>query len=354
MKHWKIVLVVAIFASLLIPGTSLARVHNATGSVKFSDSDPSFSTNLSDRLTVSISEIFAFSGRNYYAWLSSDDQSSFLALGIIELDGSGNGKLTYPSPTGENLIDGYNGFWLSLEAANAVSTKPDSGTIVMSDVTVPGSMAHIRHVMSAWKPSADGKGLAVGSREQTDKALTHTNLSVNSDSLEKVQQHAHHVVNIVEGSSGDNYDNSFGDPGDGFGVLTYAGDAGKHSGFAAGVDGVSANVALHSVHVEDTSKNVVNWATQARDKALEAIATTDLATAKAAITEAQSLMDWALNGKDGSSAPVIDGGGRPNRVPAWPVHGRVQPSLRQDSSQWPRHDLEGHSRRPRARGKAVL
>ena len=170
-------------------------------------------------------------------------------------------------------------------------------------------MAHIRHVMSAWKPADDDKGLAVGSREQTNIALTHANLSVNSASLADIQNHAHHVINIVEGSSGDNYDVSFGDPGDGFGVLKYAADANKHSGFAAGADGASGNVALHSVHVQDTSSNVVTWATQARDKALEALATTDVATAKAAMVEAQGLLDSALNGKDGSNAPVIDGGG---------------------------------------------
>jgi hypothetical protein len=170
-------------------------------------------------------------------------------------------------------------------------------------------MAHIRHVMSAWTPAADGKGLAVGSREQTNTALTHANLSVNSTALSDIQAHAHHVINVVEGSSGDNYDASFGDPGDGFGVLLYAADANKHSGFAAGVDGASANVALHSVHVQDTSTNVVNWATLARDKALEAVATDDVAIAEAAMIDAQGLLDSALNGLAGSNAPVIDGGG---------------------------------------------
>ena len=123
MKYRMIALVVALFASLLFPGTSLARVHNATGSASFSDSDPSFSTNLSDQLTVSISNIFADSGKSYYAWLSSDDQNSFLALGTIGLDGSGGGTLTYTSPTGENLIDNYNGFWVSSESAGAVPTE---------------------------------------------------------------------------------------------------------------------------------------------------------------------------------------------------------------------------------------
>ena len=122
MKYWKIVLVVSLFASILFPGTALARVHNATGSAKFSDSDPSFSTNLSDQLTVSISDIFADAGKNYYAWLSSDDQSSFLALGILELDGSGGGSLTYTSPTGQTLIDGYIGSCASSGTAASAST----------------------------------------------------------------------------------------------------------------------------------------------------------------------------------------------------------------------------------------
>ena len=179
----------------------------------------------------------------------------------------------------------------------------------MSDVILPGSMAHIRHVISAWTPATDGKGQAVGSREQTDIALTHASLAVNSNNLSGIQLHAHHVINIVEGLSGDNYDASFGNPGDGFGVLQYAADANKHSGFAAAVEGASANVMLHSVHVQDTSTNVVNWATRARDKALEAIDSTTYTGGSVPMVEAQRLLDWALNGKDGSSAPVIDGGG---------------------------------------------
>ncbi len=307
MKYWKFVIVIVFSVILLLPATSLARVHNATGKVSFSDSDVSFSSNLSDQLTVSIENIFASEGKSYYAWLSSDDQSSFLALGAIELDGSGGGTLTYISPTGENLIDNYNGFWV--ESTDVLSTQPDADSIVMNDVILNGSMSHIRHVMSTWAPAADGKGLAVSSREQTNIALTHARLSVNATSMDNLQLHAHHVINIIEGSSGDNYDASFGDPGDGFGILKYAADAGKHSGFSSAAEGASANVALHSVHVQDTSTNVVNWATQARDKALESVATTNQVTAILAMIEARNLLDWALNGKDGSTAPVIDGGG---------------------------------------------
>jgi hypothetical protein len=39
MKHWRIILAVAVIASFLLPATSVALVHNATGSVSFSDSD---------------------------------------------------------------------------------------------------------------------------------------------------------------------------------------------------------------------------------------------------------------------------------------------------------------------------
>ena len=203
----------------------------------------------------------------------------------------------------------HNGFWVSVESGNTVPAVPDVDSIVMSDVILQGSMDHMRHVMSTWPPAHESKGLAVGSREQTDIALLHANLSVGSTSLADIQSHAHHVINIIEGTEGLNYDASFGDPGDGFSVLLYAADARKHAGFAASVDGASSNVALHAVHVEDTSTNVENWATQARDKALESLTATDVASAQAAMVEAQSLLDWALNGRDGSSAPIIDGGG---------------------------------------------
>ena len=301
MKYWKIILAVSLMASLLLPAASLAKIHNATGTVSFSDSDAikprvdleeeaeSFSSNLSDKLTVSIQNIFEpgidaddeegggqpelLEVGVYFAWLSSDDQSSFLPLGATGLDGSGGGSLTDISPTGQNLIDNYNGIWVT--RTDVLSTQPYEERVVMSDVILPGSMAHIRHVMSAWSSAPDGKGLAMGSREQTDVALTHASLSVNSTSLANIQLHARHVINIVEGSSGANYDASFGDPGDGFGVLTYAADAAKHAGFAAAVEGASSGVMLHSVHVQDTSTNVVSWATVARDKALEALAAMD-------------------------------------------------------------------------------
>ena len=105
----------------------------------------------------------------------------------------------------------------------------------MSDVVPAGSMAHIRHVISAWAPAAGGKGLAVGPRSRLSIAPIHATLA-------NVQAHARYVVYIVEGSSEANYDASLGDPGDGSGMLNYAADADKHSGFAAGVDGGSAYV----------------------------------------------------------------------------------------------------------------
>ena len=92
-------------------------------------------------------------------------------------------------------------------------------------------------------------------------------------------------------------------------MLHYAADAIKQSGLAAQAAGASANVALHGQYVRDTSSNVVNWVTQARDKALEALANDQVLIANGAMLGVEGLLDWALNGKDGSDAPVIDGGG---------------------------------------------
>ena len=63
-------------------------------------------------------------------------------------------------------------------------------------------------------------------------ALTHATLSSTSTTLSNVGAHACHVVNIIEGSAGANYDPTCGDPGDGFGVLNYANDTVLHAGLS--------------------------------------------------------------------------------------------------------------------------
>ena len=80
------------------------------------------------------------------------------------------------------------------------------------------------------------------------------------------------MINIIEGTDGPNYDASFGDPGDGLGVLAHAADR-KHAGFAAGAAEDDAVIGTHGQLVDQYGKNAADWATLARDTALSDVLT---------------------------------------------------------------------------------
>ena len=133
--------------------------------------------------------------------------------------------------------------------------------------------------MSVWPGSADGGGLGVGARREIGVARLHAELAkaaVDDGDVDGAKQHAEHVVNILEGASGENFVDLDGNgtaqnPGDGFGALLYVADAGKHAGFAAAADDADAEVLLHGQHVVDCQANVGTWGTGAREKALDVL-----------------------------------------------------------------------------------
>jgi LPXTG-motif cell wall-anchored protein len=306
--------------------TGAAVLADAGGVGNFSDDAAN-----SDKMTVVLTDFAALdSNQAYEGWLVSDDGNDKLSLGIWELDASGGGVFTFTSPTGDNLIDKYDKLVVTIEPVPDNDPGPSSD-VAGSDMIPSGSMAHIRHVISAWAPSVDGVGLNVGARSQAVTALAHANLAndaANDGDLDGAKNHAEHVVNIIEGSEGANFgdlndDGSAQNPGDGFGLLVYAGDGGKHAGFAMGTDDADAEVLLHGQHVVDTQANVVGWATMVRDQALDVLGATDLPMAQ---TYTAMMVDYATNALEGFDAngngvvqPITGEGGAQTAY----VHGQL-------------------------------
>ena len=116
----------------------------------------------------------------------------------------------------------------------------------------------------------------------------------------------------VKGAEGANYDSSCGDPGDGFGVLKYAADTSLHASLSiTGLD--DAMITAHSREVADSAKQAGRWATDARDAALNAVATTDITAARLFAGNAESILTNALNGfdadADGTAERITGEGG---------------------------------------------
>ncbi len=270
------------------------------GSVTFRDSNA-----LSDSLVISLSGVPApVAGTAYEGWLIGANGK--VSTGVLTVTDAGAINSTYVSPTGANLVAAYYSFAISEEPVP--DSDPDTpGTVLYSDTIPSGAFLHMGHLLSSWPANPSSKGLVVGLREQVDVARTHAVLADNSTTLASVQSHAHHVINIIEGSGGANYVAAFGDPGDGNGVLNYAADAIVHATLAKNAAPDDATVTANADGVIATANNVITWATTARDNALLATVQTSLdIVTTLSIDNAVSNLTSALEGRDGDGDGTVE------------------------------------------------
>lgn len=124
--------------------------------------------------------------------------------------------------------------------------------------------------------------------EQIRVAITHATFSLNSDELGPRLTHAHHVVNILEGAMGPNFDGSKGNPGDGYGALNYAADAAKANEGAASA----------------LAQNTLAYLRWADEEAVAATRATDFAAAGVAIHRALAFLSAALGEESDDSVTI--------------------------------------------------
>ena len=263
---------------------------------------------LSDAITYSMSGVtLPAADKSYEGWLVSDNGKVKLSTGVMTVNSDGTIAHTFTSPDGEDLILNYDKVLITEEPVPDDDPGP-SGAFVFSHQIPAGGIAYIRHLLSSWPGGAE-KGILTNLKEQLDVGIVHGTLAKNSTTLADVHKHAHHVINILEGENGANFDASFGNPGDGFGALNHAADR-KHAGFAAGSAADDAVILAGSTLVDTTGKNAADWATAARDQALTVLATTNVALAKIFLgpggNTVISSLEAARNGFDADTDGTIE------------------------------------------------
>lgn len=303
-------------AIAILMSVTIAMAQDGGGSVSVRDSNPGNLTEfLSDQATVQFTNIPALpANKAYEGWFVSDNGP--VSAGILVPDAKGNinqtaSLMSGDSPSGENIFSQYHTFVISIEPV------PDDAPGPSADkpygYTIPtGAFAHIGHLIYSWAPNpayttgfhnGTPKGITVGLREQISTALTHASLSASSSTLAVVKQHACHVVNIIEGTGdgkGANFDATCGNPGDGFGVLSYAADTIKHADFASNATPGEASVVANRAKVVATTASATDKASLARDLALRVKDQDQFDAAVVTIRSAQQILAAALD--DATSA----------------------------------------------------
>ena len=262
---------------------------------------------LSDAITYSLAEVDPPAASTVYeGWLVSDDGSVKLSTGIMDVQEDGTIDHTYVSPDAVNLIEFYDKVVITVEPVPDDDPGP-SDVILLSHAIPAGGMVHIRHLLVLWTQPADSTlGIIPNLQAQLDVAILHADLALSSDTIEDVRLHTHHVINVIEGTGGANFDASFGNPGDGWGAIPRAQNAQTHANLAiAGAPGDEV-IAAHAALVELTGQNAEDWAGLARDSVVnKVLPEAGGALAKVWVLEAKGFLLAARSGLDADSDGII-------------------------------------------------
>ena len=301
MPKSKFLLVLALLLLLAVPATVVLSDGHGLGegtATVFDDAG------MSDGLEVSLTGAAApDAGKEYAVWLVAEEQAAFLRVGTLSVGEDGSASLTFDSSSdghsGDNLVATYSGWAISIEDAGSSPDTP-SNQGEASEVFEGDMLGNVRDLVMSMS----------GLRAQLELASMHAGFAAESDTVEDVMKHSHHVVNILEGSGGANYDGSHGDPGDGTGALGYAAMAKAAASAVGGSGEEGSKRAMYSAMANTAAANAEMYAMMARDAALSAAAQDDVDLAKIFVgpggRTAISLLEAAMYGFDADGDNMVE------------------------------------------------
>ena len=286
MPKSKFLLVLALLLLLAVPATVVLSDGHGVGegtATVFDDAG------MSDGLKVSLTGSAApGAGKEYVVWLATAMQKSVMRVGALDVAEDGTASLTFDSGsdgyTGDNLLDTYSGWAVSIEDAGSSPDRPSNQGEVseLFDDYMAGQMRTLVMAMSDLKDSLE-------------MASMDANTAAGSDSLDDVKSAMSDVVEAIDGSGG---------------ALAQAGLA-KSAAIIVGSfgeDGSSRAMYADMAHTSVT--NAEMYAAMARDAAQSALDQDDVDLAKIFVGPGGktviSLLEAAANGFDANGNTMIE------------------------------------------------
>jgi plastocyanin/uncharacterized membrane protein YozB (DUF420 family) len=248
----------------------------------------------------------------YNAWLVNTAENRALNMGEVEPDG--NGQLAFNFHTEEriNLMALYDAFEITAEPQ--FDDDPTPGTVVYSGRVGSASLDLIRDITVAAPNTPANMPYGFGARLQMEEVIRHiefVQIALDLGSIADAKRHTEHIINLIEGSSGEFYgdlDGAHGvqDPGDGYGVLPYI-QAMRQTADAAANTGDATNaIRVHAGHVELSTNNAEQWVVMVRDAGRQIIETARVGDIAPFVATMQQYAPMVLLGEDTSGNAEIE------------------------------------------------
>ncbi|MFQ5796459.1 MAG: hypothetical protein ACE5JP_15615 [Candidatus Bipolaricaulia bacterium] len=285
--------------ALIEPPAEAADRASVAGILSFRDH-----VGVSDSVVLSMGGVSpAEEGMELHAWLTSRD-GQVLDIGVVEPDVSGKIFYVYRDPTRQNLMASFDGVQISTEAQGANVVTP--GKVLYSGRQSPAAYSEIRNIIVSAVDTPDGRGYGIGARLQTEELIRHTSfvqLSFELGNLGDAQRHAEHIINILEGETGEFYGDHDGvhdvqNPGNGFGLIPYIERMAETAANAGNADDATRAIQTHAIHVEIATENALETAKAIREAAFAILDTNSVGDIGDEVKTLQRLGQRLLLGED--------------------------------------------------------
>ena len=264
---------------------------------------PSAKNPTSDRIAIDLANLpQPPEGISLWAYLLGADGKR-LALG--EVPWSSGGVTVSFSYAGRNLIGEFNGFRLV------------QGAIYAQDALPAAPLAPIRKVLAtaADTPAKVGYGVGLMRQAQLVRDLAaQMSAAASADDITQAQARGREALNVLVGKNDPRYLTGAGDPGDGFGLLGYAGSVDLSMQQLLSSAGVTANMTARGGEARTAIANFYpatgtgTWADLLIEKIQAVLGTNDVITAAPFADQAAAIANSILNGdgnKTGARAAYL-------------------------------------------------
>ncbi len=242
-----------------------------------------------DKANITITDLDTpKAGTHYEAWYLAQGGETRKNVGEIEVDGAGQGQLTYIDAESRNILAFFDQFEITVEPDNDPLKDVPSEKIVASYVYPPLAFVHVKHLLVAFGAAPNQTALIQGLWFGTDNVLTSANelqAAFDADNEELIRQKTEEIINQLVGNANTalykdwDQNGTVSDPSDGYGLLQngepgyndqgYITQTISHANFAAAAPDASDNIKTNSLNVVVAAKNVDGWARQLLEKTVQ-------------------------------------------------------------------------------------
>lgn len=293
-----------------VPATAVAAAPTTPPIRTFGRLSYSTTRELGDTVSLQVSGLRQPpSGQEYAVWLKNTDEDSLLGIGMLSVDGLGNGAHSYVDSEGRTLPALFNAVLITSEEEQG---DEPTGNVVYSGMT-PGAVRNaLSEIFIGSDDGFSGGSLYGGALAETELAFIHTSFDHGTHDLFGLHARTEHTVNILANTEVDHDGNGIAEnPGYKLGLGYFLDKIEERLDFdynaesvrpdlRSDVDRVEACIRNTRQRLDDFVEMEIGWTQITDDEVSEEFAQSE-------IRKSEQMINEMLDGVDRNSNNQVEG-----------------------------------------------